>query len=160
MNREEIISKGFYTYPQLKGYVSVKQYILLREGNKKYLVLKMENERVDAVTALTLNVRQYDSNSRFLATERVDVSNIKVNTDSSFNLGEKISLREECERFEIDVVSMTFGSYKYLVRNGEVLPVFSLDEEKKFKDTAEIIYKMRNGSQKVSRRNHISPKLL
>lgn len=159
MNREEIISKGFYTYPQIRGYLSVKQYIVLREGNKKYLALRMTNEHGETATGMTLSVRQYDSASRFIATEKVEVSNIKAKTDADFNLKEKIELREECERFEVDVVSMTFGTYKYLVRNGEIIPTFSLEEEKGDRDKAEVTYKMRKGSQKVVQRNRVSPKL-
>jgi len=159
MNREEIISKGFYTYPQIRGYLSVKQYIVLREGNKKYLALRMVNEHGETATGVTLSVRQYDSASQFVATEKVEVSNIKAKTDASFNLKDKIALHEECERFEVDIVSMTFGSYKYLVRNGEIIPVFSLDEEKGDQDRAEVTYKMRKRSQKVVQRNRISPKV-
>ena len=156
MNREEIISKGFYTYPQHKDYVCVKQYIVLKDAGKKYLTLRMVNNHTETATGLTLFVRQYDASSNFIVTEKVEVDNISIKPDGVFSLGQRIELREECADFEVDIVSMTFGAYKYVVKDGEVIPVFSMDEDSAPPDKAEITYKMRKSKQTVSKRNGLS----
>ena len=71
MRREDIISKGYYTYPQVNGLISVKQFIVLRQENEKRLLLRMSNDRGETVTGFSLRVLQYDAAGRMIGSATV-----------------------------------------------------------------------------------------
>ena len=73
MRREEILSKGRYTHPQVADLVSVKQYIIVKHEGKKQLLLRMSNDRGEIATALSLRVHQYNVRGDIIATEKIEL---------------------------------------------------------------------------------------
>ena len=58
MRKEDIISKGNYTYPQLEDLVFVKQYIMLRDEGAKRLLLRMSNNRSEKLEGVSFRLTQ------------------------------------------------------------------------------------------------------
>ena len=67
MSKEQIISKGKYTYAQPEDMVGVKQYLFVRdEDGKKRLLLRFANNRNEACSAFAFILYRMDARGKVL----------------------------------------------------------------------------------------------
>ena len=114
-----IVSKGIYTYPQLAGYVSVKQYIFLRIGEKKHLLLRFSNDLDVAIDFIAFTVSELDADGALIKRSH---SRYKRYTKSgeSFAIDKAIVVDEKCVDVKVTVDVATSGEYEYSDRGGVV----------------------------------------
>ena len=67
-----VIAKGSYSKFRFNDFVSVRQYLLIREKGRKYLILKLSNDATETVTSLKLVVEQLDVRGACIETSRVE----------------------------------------------------------------------------------------
>ena len=60
MEQTNVISKGSYSTFRFNDFVSVRQYLLIREKGEKFLLLKLSNDASETATGLKLVVHQLD----------------------------------------------------------------------------------------------------
>ena len=116
MRRETIISKGYYTYPQTSGLIAVRQYIVLLRNNEKQLLLRLTNERGEAVTGYTLRVLQYYAAGALVGTQTVEESGVSYKPKATFGMSREIPLSEDCVDFRVTVLSVACGSYVHTLK--------------------------------------------
>lgn len=159
MRREDIISKGYYTHPQVNGLISVKQFIVLRQENEKRLLLRMSNDQGETVTGFSLRVLQYDAAGRMIGSATVEKSGLKHKARSAFHVGQEIPLEEDCVDFRVTVLSVQCGSYLHKVKGEEVLTSYLPEEEAEEPfNEARILRKMNGERHRISSRTY-RPKL-
>ncbi|MDE6293058.1 MAG: hypothetical protein K2L88_00350, partial [Clostridiales bacterium] len=56
----DIVNKGVCSYPQTENFVAAKQYLIINESGKRYLLVRLTNSRAEHVTCATLFVEQYN----------------------------------------------------------------------------------------------------
>ena len=152
MIREEIISKGFYTRPQLPGVLSVKQYIILRRRNKKMLLLRMENHRDEVVTAISYAITQYDVKGNVIARGRVERKDICWASHGVISLDEPFMLKSRCVDFSVEIQAVSYGSYVYEAREGEWVVRYEKKEELEPVDLERVSDQMQGETHTVSHR--------
>ncbi len=144
MRKEDIISKGKYSYAQPERLISVKNYLFVRnEDGKKAVLLRMSNDRDEACTRFGFALYQIDSKGRVIGEERFDSSekaNIKPN--SAFAFDRQVIVSEKCTGFKIKLLYATYGDYSYKMENDDVTvdytekvnsPVGARSEERKIR---------------------------
>lgn len=113
MHKNNVLDKGKYTYAQNVGAVAVDSYVVLSEGGKKYLLLRMRNDRDEAFDSLTLRVTQYNAEGAPIASDKYEFKNDGWGADSFFVLDDKLPLRNDCVEFRANVACVTYGNYRY-----------------------------------------------
>ena len=159
MRREDIISKGYYTYPQVNGLISVKQFIVLLQDGEKRLLLRMANDGGETVTGFSFRVLQYDAAGRLIGSETVEERAVKHKARSTFHVTEEIPLADGCVDFRVALLSVQCGSYLHTVKGEEVLSSYLPEEESEEPfDEARILRKMKGERHRISSRTY-RPKL-
>jgi hypothetical protein len=115
----QIISKGIYSHPQTCGYVSVKQFIFLRVGNKKHLLLRFSNDLDVAVDSIAFTVHQLNADGVTIGKSHSKYSK-RADSGKCFSADKAILVEESCVDVKVTVDAATSGAYEYSDRGGVV----------------------------------------
>lgn len=121
MQKESIISKGKYSFPQAENIVSVKQYFFVRdEKGQKRLLLRFFNDRDELCTKFAFVIRFMDSRGKVIDEESFETANVSIKGKSSYSFDEAIFVNERCTTFKVEVLYASYGDYKYVNDNNIV----------------------------------------
>lgn len=134
-----VLSKGSFSTFRFNEFVSVKQYLLVREGGKKYLLLRLANEAKAQVTGLKLRVEQIDIAGEVISTDHITVNNVNGKAGKTFVLGDKIPLKEACIEVTINLIGASYGEYEYAVKSNELVIKYVEKQKKEGKDYSKLI---------------------
>ena len=129
-----VIAKGSYSQFRFNDFVSVRQYLLIRENGKKYLILKLSNDAKDTVTGLKLAVEQLDGRGACIETSHVEWTDINGLPGEKFVPNEKIALRESCVEVKIRLTGATYGEYVCEVKSDELVVTYDKKTEESTAD--------------------------
>lgn len=115
---QQYISKGFYKYPQISDFVSVKEFIFVRVRGKKCLMLRFSNELGYVVNEMSFTLVQLDAAGNVLEKTKVDYSNLSFVPGTVYVTSEAVIVNEYCTDFRIQFTTLISENYKYTVRNG------------------------------------------
>ena len=124
MENINIISKGSYSTFRFNDFVSVRQYLLVREKGDKYLILKLSNDGTETVTGLKLKVEQLDVRGVCIATSNVEWNGIQGEAGTHFIAPEKIPLKENCVEVKVNLLGAVYGDYTYAVKGNELVVTY------------------------------------
>ena len=114
MHRQKVISKGKYLYSQKIGAVTVDSYVVFEENGNKFLLLRLLNGRAETLDGLTLKVTQYDAAGKAISSEHYCFDGKEYGANSRFVPDKKIPLGKDCAEFRANVLSATYGNYRYI----------------------------------------------
>ncbi len=126
MSKTEIIAKGVCSYPQTEGFVKARQYIIIEENGKRYLLVKLSNLRGEKVTGVTLYIEQFDETGRKISADKIRLKNICGYPKKSFAVKHKISIASDCVDCKITVTEAEFDGYTFTPHNLEK-PSYRID---------------------------------
>ena len=152
MSKKDVISKGKYRFPQPGGAVSVKDYIILREEGKKYLLLRFLNERNEKVDALTMRLTQMDGSGKKISSEIIPLENLSGGAGAAFVPQVRLPLANGCEDFRVDILTSVYGKFVYSPARAGMRVDYNGQEKKPAFDTAPARRRMRGKSVVVTRR--------
>ena len=124
MQDYHVVSKGTYNDFKFNDFVSVKQYLLVKEKNKKYLLLKFGNDAKETVSGLRLTVKEFDVRGNCLGAKKVVWDEVNGKAGSKFLGKEKILLEDSCVEVKISLDSAVFGDYVYSVKGKELVVTY------------------------------------
>ena len=160
MRKEDIISKGNYTYPQLEDLVSVKQYIMLREKGVKQLLLRLSNDKREKLGGISFRLDQYDVKGKLIKNDVFTSDGIDVKPTASFGLNLKVELEEECVDFKVEMIWARYGDYLHQVRGNDCLVTYDKQETVESVDTDALSKKMLGKKHEVITRTVKPHKLM
>jgi hypothetical protein len=117
-SNQQILSKGFYQYAQIGNPVSVKDYIFLRNDQKKCLLLRFLNNLEYTVTAMDFTVIQMDSAGNVLENTQIVYKDLFFLPGSTYAESAGIVVDEACSDFKVVFSKVTAGKYEYTSRGG------------------------------------------
>ncbi|MCH5154763.1 MAG: leucine-rich repeat protein [Clostridiales bacterium] len=125
----EIVSKSTCQYPQAENFVSAKQLLIITENDKRYLLVKLVNNRTEPVTGATLLVEQFNDLGEKIAAESVRVDGFTGYPKKPFAVETKIPVAPTCIDCRVIVVDAEFGKFVYSSGNEEELPKYRMADE-------------------------------
>lgn len=131
MISENLIAKGNYRHSQIGNFVSVKNYIFLREKGVKRLLLRFSNELGYTVNGMSYSVFQYDAEGNLLGRLQVRHDGIQLEPLGTYATETPLAVDEKCADFKIVFSEVRSGQYRYRVADQRV-SVFYEDGEALF----------------------------
>ena len=131
MISENFIAKGNYRHSQIGNFVSVKNYIFLREKGMKRLLLRFSNELGYTVDRISYSVFQYDTEGNLLGRLQVRHEGIRLEPLGTYATEAPLAVDEKCADFKIVFSEARSGKYRYRVADQRV-SVFYEDSEALF----------------------------
>ena len=120
MISENFIAKGNYRHSQIGNFVSVKNYIFLREKGTKRLLLRFFNELGYPVDGMAYAVLQYDAEGNFLGRLQVRHGDIRLAPLGTYATETPLAVDEKCTDFKIVFSEVCSGQYRYRVADQRV----------------------------------------
>ncbi|MDE7164882.1 MAG: leucine-rich repeat domain-containing protein [Clostridiales bacterium] len=157
----DIVHKGVCSYPQTENFVAVKQFLIINEDGKRYLLVKLTNNRTENVTGATLFVEQYDDRGDKISADSVHVGGFDGYPQKSFAVERKIPVASTCVDCRVTVTDAEFGKYTYSAGDelGQPGYIFEPDEPE-VKVPAEIMKKAGKSGVTVEPRSLKMPVLI
>ena len=126
---QQQISKGFYQYSQIDRFVSVKNYMFVRAGDRKCLLLRFSNDSDFGVNAMALTVTQLDSNGAVIGKIPVSYQDLSIAPGATYAPNGGLVVDERCNQFKLQFSWVRSGSYTYRVRDGRITVLYPKSEE-------------------------------
>lgn len=120
-----------YTYAgSKKDLISVKKYLVAKdEEDQKYAVFHLINNYKEAVNSITIEVKQFDSEKKLLATNVIPYEDLNIKSGGKFVPFVKLALDEHTDSVETKVTEAKFENHVY--QNRKLIKVKKVKEPKK-----------------------------
>ncbi|MCH5164818.1 MAG: leucine-rich repeat domain-containing protein [Clostridiales bacterium] len=130
MTAVNVLAKKSFPSSANEQLVYVKQFLIVRENGKKFLVLRLVNGRAETVNSVELSVVQCDGDDNELSksTMRVQAPNGGGAAGRPFVPEQKIALEENTVDCRVAVVSATYGNYTYRAGQKNVAVEYNGDD--------------------------------
>ena len=139
-NDLQMLSKGFYRYAQPDRFITVKNYIFVRQKGKKYLMLRFYNDMDYKVDGISFTVVQLDSTGKVLDHTDVSFDSLSIPSGSTYSTNEAIRVHELCNDFKIVFDEVSAGAYKYRISDGRVVAYYQYPVSERATGGAEEYY--------------------
>ena len=120
-NERTVIEKGFYNHPQKSGRMQLKQYIIVREGGKKCLLLRFLNESDITVTGIEITLTQIRSHDKEPINTKVTCSGMRVRPGETYAMANAIVVSDDCVDFTINITRISSQGYYYYESGGKMI---------------------------------------
>jgi hypothetical protein len=121
MTNDQCLAKGFYQHTQIKDFISVQQYMIVRARGKKCLLLRLLNDADFEAAYIRFTLRQFNAAGDQIAQTPVRINNLRLKPGATLTTDGGIVLREECADFKIVWDEVGSGRYRYYARDGHVV---------------------------------------
>ncbi len=120
MENENIISKGFYRFPQVRGFIAVKNHMFIRGEDKVYLALRFSNDTEYTFNFFSFDIIELNAEGKQIGKVFVEYKNISFAPGTIFAPDKGFAVSSGCVDFRIEFREAFSGAYKYTVRRGKV----------------------------------------
>ena len=121
MDNENVVSKGFYGFSQIKDFISVKNHMFLSNGNKIYLSIRFSNDSNVTFDSFSFDIIQLDSSGRAIGKIFVEYKDIVFEPGSLYISKNAVAVSPRCADFKIAFREAFSGVYRYGIRRNSAL---------------------------------------
>lgn len=130
-----VISKGKYEYKQTNEFLHINRFLIVRKKKRRMLLLDMENISNETLTAVKLQIEQFDVRGKDLGPVTFDMKTSYK--QGAFILKKAIALHHSCIDFRVKVVAAEYGNYVYRLGSEDTYITYEKKKKrKKLQDSA------------------------
>lgn len=130
-----VISKGKYEYKQTSEFLKIERFLIVRKKKRRMLLLDLENTSEETLTALKLQVEQFDVRGKDLGPTTFELKTSYK--QGKFILKKAIELHHSCIDFRVKVVYAEYGNYVYRLGDEDTYVTYEKKKKrKKLNDSA------------------------
>lgn len=119
-----VIEKSAYTRQQAGAFIRVKNYIIMRRDNKKFLLLQLTNSFERAVNGFKINLTQLDSAGNTLSTTSYVYDGFSIMPGADYAIPSGLVLDPYCVDFRVNISYAVSGEYRYFFKNGQAVQTY------------------------------------
>ena len=125
---QQRISKGFYQYSQVNNFITVKNYMFIRENDKKCLLIRFVNDSDFVVDSMEYVVVQLGVGGEIIKKSEVICKNMKLAPNEIYAPDDALVVDDYCSDFKVVFSCVKSGDYVYTVREGRVVVDYTLPD--------------------------------
>ena len=119
-----VIDKGFYNHSQSSGQIQLKQYIVVRENDKKCLLLRFFNESDLIIQSMDIVLTQIRAHGKESKLTKLKLNRINVHPGEIYTTESGIVISDDCVDFRIEIKSVSSRDYTYRESRGRLIPKY------------------------------------
>ena len=119
---EKYLDKGIYDHPQVSGYLSLRQFIMVEQDGKRCVLLRFSNEAPFEINDVEFMLKQLDSRGETVDVVKVRYKGLHIGAGTMYAPSKGIVVKKECVDFVIQMRYVVSDQYKYVFKNGQVTP--------------------------------------
>jgi hypothetical protein len=135
MRNEQIISKGIYGFSQIGGFISVKNYIFMHQGDNICLAIRFSNDTDYVFDSMSFCIVQLDALGEVIGKTKIEYTDMDFEPDTTYVSDSAVIVDSKCVDFKLQIYEAYSGFYKYVPRNRRV--VIYYDRSRAEAETAE-----------------------
>ena len=112
--------KGVYKHEQVDGFLMAKEYIFLKEAEKKCLLQRFYNETALTIRAFEFELVELDIAGQIIQKRKFRYSNLCIVPNDYYSLPEGIVVSSECVDFKIEHCQIATDQYVYRIKHGKM----------------------------------------
>lgn len=120
MISQNFLIKGIYSHPQLHGYFTVKQYIMLEREDKHCLLIRFENELRADICEIAFTVKQLNAAGKVIGRIKIHYSDLNIRAGQLYCPEQGIVIDDACVDCVIDMKYVVSETVKYVFKKGLV----------------------------------------
>ena len=130
------LSKGLYSHFQIRGYLAVKQYMIIEQDGKRCLLLRFENEMKRKICAIEFTLKQMDSHKNLIKNVTLNYKDLNITPSGLYSPKAGIVLEDNCEDFIIQMRYLISDNIKYVFKNDLVTEHYDVSGYNKTKPSS------------------------
>ena len=107
--------KGIYQYPQMNGFISVRNYIFTWQNDQRCLLLRFVNNFDQVINELEFTITQLDVHGKTIKNTTVCHKKLNVAQGALYTPSKAILVEDGCADFKISFDRVCSGDYTYRV---------------------------------------------
>ena len=132
----KVISKGLYRETvETNEILAVKQYVFVREKNKKYLMLRFFNNAKFVVNSFELWIIQKNSEGFEIGQTKIRIKDIYARPGEIFAPERCFLVKDKCVDFDIRFIVIKSGNYEYRIKENETFVRYPLKAKWKYQSS-------------------------
>lgn len=128
--KHDIFAKGIYSHPQISGFISAKQYMIISRDDGKYLTVRFSNDGGFTLTGICMTVYQLDARGNVLRKNTLEQSGMQVLPGATFSPRSIIEADAKCSDVKVQITYADAGEYRYLPRRNRVTVTYMPPKER------------------------------
>ncbi|MBQ8230233.1 MAG: leucine-rich repeat protein [Clostridia bacterium] len=112
MGNYTVIAKGKYAHGQTNDVLHVERFLIVRRKKRRILLLDLNNLAKETLTALRLQIDQFDARGNALGEKVVELKKLTAKP-GKFVLKKEIELHRSCIDFRVKILCANYGNYAY-----------------------------------------------
>lgn len=146
MGDYQVISKGYYSYPQNTELISVKQFMFALQGDSLCLLLRFENNNDDKLTSLRFALTELDSKGNRLKEQIIYADKLDCRSKETLTFDQDIFVHDNCTDFKIQFLEAGYGDFTYSFKKDNVAVTYNSEAQEELSPEIE---KSMGGKKKV-----------
>ena len=135
-----VVSKGIYTHKQTSDILRIDRFLIVRKKKRRLLLLDMENCSAETLTALKLQIEQYDVRGNELGAVTAEFKKVAYK-QGKFILKKQIELHQACIDFRVKILYAEYGNYVYRLGDAGTYITYEKKKKRKKLDNATVLKK-------------------
>ena len=112
--------KGVYKHEQIDGYLMAREYMFLKEDEKKCLLQRFYNETALTIRAFEFKLIELDVSGQVIRKRKFHYDGLSITPNDYFSLPEGIVVSSECVDFKIECCRIETDRYVYRMKHGKL----------------------------------------
>lgn len=130
MREFSVISKGKYTHKQTNEFLHVDRFLIIRKKKRRMLLLDLDNRSEEKLTALELQIDQFDARGNALGSTRAQIDGLQVEK-GKYVLKKEIEVHRACMDFRVKVLTAEYGAYAYRLGENDTYITYEQESPKR-----------------------------
>ncbi|MBQ4141406.1 MAG: hypothetical protein IJD70_08720 [Clostridia bacterium] len=115
------ILKGYYQYSQINNFVSVKNFMFVKDNKKNGLLIRFSNDSDFRVDSMSFTIVQLDSTGSTIGKNNVTLKSLDFMPGTNYSSNDPIIVGDNCSNFKLYFTEVRSGNYRYRIRHGKII---------------------------------------
>lgn len=122
------IEKGVYAHNQIEGYISVKEFIIMKQSNKRCLLIRYANDSDFEIHKFEFILTQLDASGKVIKRNKYQYTDLSIKPGETYSPNNGIVIDEECSDFTVRMLSLYSDPYHYIYKRGHITVHYDIKE--------------------------------
>lgn len=156
MDNYTVIAKGNYAHEQTSDVLRVERFLIVRRKKRRILLLDLNNLAKETLTALRLQIDQFDARGNALGEKVVDLKKCTAKS-GKFVLKKEIELHRSCIDFRVKILCANYGNYAYRLGDNDTYITYETPKKRAEANKRQIKEELGEKGFSAKSRKHRAP---
>jgi len=120
------LEKGVYAHNQIEGYISVREFIIIRKNGKRCLLIRYANDSDLVIHQFEFVLTQLDANGKVIQRNKHRYTDLSIKPHDTYSPDQGIVIEDACSDFTVRMLSLYSEPYQYIYKRGHITAHYAI----------------------------------